>query len=78
MARPQGKRHKRAGQRERNEESFFASFVGGAVGFLGAYLFAEAALRSSIHPIHWAVAAGGAALGYLMGLAWYRIRKGVL
>ncbi len=78
MARLRGKRRERAGHRKQGEWSPFVSFVGGTVGFLGAYLFAEAALSTHIHPIHWAVAAGGAALGYLIGLAWYRVRGDIL
>lgn len=78
MAQPREKRHKRAGPHKQSKGSPFVSFVGGTVGFLGAYLFAEAALSTRIHPIHWAVAAGGAALGYLIGLAWYRVRGDVL
>ncbi len=78
MARPRRKRRERAGHRERSERSPFVSFVGGTVGFLGAYLFAETALSTRIHPIHWAVAAGGAALGYLIGLTWYRVRGDIL
>lgn len=59
MARPRRKRRERADHRERSERLPFASFVGGITGFLGAYLFAEAALSTRIHPIHWAMAAGG-------------------
>lgn len=38
------------------------AYLGVFVGFLSAYLGAEAVLAARPHPIHWLVAASGAAL----------------
>ena len=51
------------------------SALGGLVGgFFVAYIIAEAALGNSIHPLHWVVAAAGAAAGYLVGLLYTRMK----
>ena len=49
--------------------------IGGlaAVGF-PAYIVAEAALSSRLHPLHWLVAVVGGVLGYVGGLLLYRRR----
>ena len=49
--------------------------IGGlaAVAF-PAYIVAEAALSSTLHPLHWLVAVVGGLLGYVGGLLLYRRR----
>ncbi len=43
--------------------------LGGLVfGFLLGFIAAEVAFYVRPHPLHWAVAAGGGALGYLIGV----------
>jgi protein-S-isoprenylcysteine O-methyltransferase Ste14 len=67
---------KRAKQkRTRKEDGLpFVAVVLGTVGFLFAYLFAEAGLDPQAHPIHWMVAGAGAVLGMGLGYLWYRLR----
>ena len=44
------------------------ALVGLSVGLFTAYIIAEMTLTTGTHPLHWIVAAGGAAAGYVIGL----------
>ncbi|MCL4507601.1 MAG: hypothetical protein M1140_16510 [Chloroflexi bacterium] len=43
-----------------------ATLLAVAIGFLAAYLAAEAWLADRMHPLHWVVAAAGALTGWLL------------
>ena len=43
------------------------AIVGATVGAVVAYLIAESAFASSIHPLHWIIAVGGGLLGLVLG-----------
>lgn len=51
-----------------------SALIGLAGGFLIFFLVAEVGFYSRTHPLHWLTAAGGGALGYLIGLAYERRR----
>jgi hypothetical protein len=66
MTRKSAKRTKR-----RTDRLPLVAAVGVGLGFLGAYVGAEAALNGSVHPLHWLVALVGGLLGYGIGMVWY-------
>jgi len=47
-------------------DSSSATLLAVAIGFLAAYLAAEAWLADRTHPLHWVVAAAGAPTGWLL------------
>lgn len=49
-------------------------YIGIAVFGLTGYVFAEIALGTRPHPLHWLSALVGAVLGYLLGWLWYHWR----
>ena len=44
-------------------------------GFLVGYIGAEATVQRFMHPLHWLVAAIGAAMGYFGALLWHFWRR---
>jgi membrane protease YdiL (CAAX protease family) len=64
-------------RKHKDEGLPFIAIVLGMVGFLFAYLFAEAGLNPQAHPVHWVVAFGGAALGVGVGYLWHRLRNSI-
>lgn len=65
-------------KRKQKEEGLpLVAVVLGMVGFLFAYLFAEAGLDPHAHPVHWLVAGGGAIMGVGAGWLWHWLRNRV-
>lgn len=50
------------------------ALIGLAAGLFLAYFLGETVLASDTHPLHWLTAAGGASLGYLIGIFYVLIR----
>lgn len=60
-------------EQEQEDEWLPLSALGALTGGLFlAYIAAEAVFYTRPHPLHWFVAASGAALGYLGGLFYHR------
>jgi hypothetical protein len=58
---PKSQRHRPAPY-----DSSSATLLAVAIGFLVAYLAAEALLADRMHPLHWVAAAAGALSGWLL------------
>lgn len=64
------RRHKHSG-----DQMPAGAFLAVAMVFFAAWLSAEALLATRPHPLHWGVAAGGAAAGWLATKVFYRWRR---
>lgn len=51
------------------------ALVGLSGGLFASYIIAEIVLTTGAHPLHWVVAIGGAAVGYLIGLLYLLMRS---
>ena len=54
------------------------ALLAAAIGFLAAYLAAEALLADRMHPLHWGAAAAGAFIGWLLFYIVSKLRNASL